>query len=41
MYQSTAKQQQKLCFCTGIFYAFKKKGRVQEKKKIQMDLKLF
>lgn len=31
MYQSTAKQQQKLCICTGIFYAFKKRGRVQEK----------
>lgn len=27
MYQSTAKQQQKLCICTGVFYTFKKKKR--------------
>lgn len=45
MYQSTGKPKQRLCSCTGVFHAFKKKeecrGEKKKPVKIQIDLRVF
>lgn len=40
MYQSTAKQQQRLCICRGVYHALKKKEE-EYRKKIQIDKRVF